>query len=147
MNIAVWQQLGIPLADLQCMGLLAAGPSAPSALAGQLGLTTGAMTKVLDRLEQGSYVTQSADPCDRRRVVIAADLAGLAELAGYYAAMSERMSRQFDGYTDAHLATIFDFMQAGRRETDEEIERIRSQGLRHATRRPRETAPLSSGRR
>jgi hypothetical protein len=51
LNVAVAHQLGMAQADLQCMGLLAEGPSAPTRLAAALGLTTGAMTKVLDRLE------------------------------------------------------------------------------------------------
>jgi hypothetical protein len=42
----------MPLADLQRMGLLADGPSTPGDLAAGLGLTSSAMTKVLDRLER-----------------------------------------------------------------------------------------------
>jgi DNA-binding MarR family transcriptional regulator len=85
LNIAVAHQLGLPLADLQCMGLLADGPSASGYLAAQLGLTSGAMTRVLDRLEHAGYVTRAADPSDRRRVTSAADPAGLSRLADCHA--------------------------------------------------------------
>ena len=35
-----------------------------------MGLTTGAVTRVIDRLEQAGYVRRTTDPADRRRVVV-----------------------------------------------------------------------------
>jgi len=72
------------------MGLLAEGPSAPTRLAAPLGLTTGAMTKVLDRLEAAGYITRSHDPGDRRRIIITTDPAGLARLAAHYDGIGNR---------------------------------------------------------
>ena len=137
LSIAIAHQLRMPLADVQCMGLLAAGPSAPSDLAAQLGLTTGAMTKVLDRLQQAGYVTRAADPSDRRRIIIAANPSGLAELGDAYGPMGEKIGRHLASYSAAELQTVLDFMRAGREAADEEISRIRQRGIRHATRRPR----------
>lgn len=137
LSIAVAHQLGMALADLQCMGLLATAPASPSRLAAQLGLTTGAMTKVLDRLEQAGYITRSADARDRRRIVISADPAGLAALTACYDGLGEKMGAYLDGCTDGQLTTILDFVRAGRQVTDEEIARIRRDGVRHATRRRR----------
>ena len=137
LSIALAQQLGMPLADVQCLGLLAAGPSVPSDLAVRLGLTTGAMTKVLDRLQDAGYITRSADPADRRRVVITADPEGFAALAVSYAPWRERMSDELAGYTTGDLAAIVRFLSAGRQLADEETAHIRSQGIRHATRRAR----------
>ena len=137
LNIAIAHQLAIPLADVQCMGLLADGPSAPGDLAARLGLTSGAMTKVLDRLERAGYVTRAADPSDRRRITIAADPDGLTRLAAHYAPMGEKMSRYLDELSTADLTAVLAFMRAGREAADEEIARIRRQGIRHATRRPR----------
>jgi DNA-binding MarR family transcriptional regulator len=135
LSIAIAHQLGMPLTDVQCMGLLEAGPAAPSDLAAQLGMTTGAMTKVLDRLEQSGFVTRSPDPTDRRRIVITADPDGFRVLTPYYAPMAEKMNRYLSGCSDDELRTILDFMRAGRTSADEEIARIREQGIRHATRR------------
>jgi DNA-binding MarR family transcriptional regulator len=134
LSIAIANELGMPLADVQCMGLLADGPAAPSDLAAWLGLTTGAVTKVLDRLERAGYLSRSADPSDRRRIVITADPEGLAALAAHYAPMGEKMSRHLAQYTDDELATILAFMRAGREAADEEISRIRASGTRHARR-------------
>jgi DNA-binding MarR family transcriptional regulator len=134
LSIAIAHQLGMPLTDIQCMGL-EAGPAAPSDLAAQLGLTTGAMTKVLDRLEQSGFVARSPDPADRRRIVISADPEGFQVLTPYYAPMAEKMNRHLSGCSDDELRTILDFMRAGRIAADEEIARLRRQGMRHATRR------------
>ena len=35
-----------------------------------MGLTTGAVTRVIDRLEQAGYVRRVPDPADRRRVIV-----------------------------------------------------------------------------
>jgi DNA-binding MarR family transcriptional regulator len=135
LSIAIAHQLGMPLADVQCMGLLATGHAAPTDLAAQLGLTTGAMTKVLDRLEHAGYITRSADPADRRRIVISSVPEGLAAIAAHYVPMGEKMNDHLAGYSTAELRTVLKFMCAGREAADEEIARIRAQGHRHATRR------------
>jgi DNA-binding MarR family transcriptional regulator len=136
LHIAVAHKLGMQLADVQCMGLLKDGPAAPSDLAARLGLTTGAMTKVLDRLQACGYITRSSDPADRRRVRVAAGPAGLAGLAAVYGPLGERMSRLYDSYSTDELRVVLSFLRAGREAADAEITRIRQQGIRHATRRP-----------
>jgi len=137
LSVALAQQLGMPLADAQCLGLLATGPAVPSDLAAQLGLTTGAMTKVLDRLQDAGYITRSADPGDRRRVVITADPEGAAALAASDAPLRERMNDHLAGCTAGELAAILAFLRAARQLADDETAHIRSQGTRHATRRSR----------
>lgn len=91
----------------------------------------------MTRPRAAAYVTRAADPSDRRRVTIAADPAGLSRLADCYAPMGEKMNRYLAGCSAADLAAVLAFMRAGRRAADEEIARIRRQGIRHATRRPR----------
>ena len=57
--------------DLRCLEILTQSDSVlPSQLAVQLGLTTGSVTAMLDRVERLGYTTRSADPADRRKVVI-----------------------------------------------------------------------------
>jgi DNA-binding MarR family transcriptional regulator len=46
------------------------GPLAPTQLARRLGLTTGGITTVIDRLERAGYVRRRAHPNDRRRVML-----------------------------------------------------------------------------
>lgn len=134
LNIAVANQLGLGHTDLQCIGLLVSGPAAPTRLAERLGLTTGAMTKVLDRLERSGYLHRSADPADRRRIVVTVSPERLAELGRYYAPIGEAFTRRFAAYTDDELRTVLRFMRDGREVADAEIDRIRASGTPHAAR-------------
>jgi DNA-binding MarR family transcriptional regulator len=134
LNIAVANQLGLPLTDVQCLGLLADGPASPTRLAERLGLTTGAMTKVIDRLERGGYVHRSADPADRRRIVVTADPQGMAEIGRYYVPTGEALAHRLAGYTDGELRAVLKFMRDGREVADAEIDRIRRAGIPHASR-------------
>jgi DNA-binding MarR family transcriptional regulator len=135
-QIAVAHQIGIPPADLECVSLLALeGPSSPSWLAEQLGLTTGAITKMLDRLQQAGYITRSADSHDRRRIIVTAVPAPLAEHLWRYQGMGRRMNDIVARYNRVELAAILDFMRAGRQAADEEIAQMRERGNPHAVRR------------
>jgi DNA-binding MarR family transcriptional regulator len=136
-HIAMSHQIGLGPADLACVSLLATeGPSSPSWLAEHLGFTTGAMTKMLDRLQRSGYVTRSADPHDRRRIIVTAVPAALADLAWRYDGMGKRMNDAVARYSASELAAILDFMRAGRKAADAEIALMRERGPGHAVRRP-----------
>ncbi len=135
--IAMSHQIGIWPADLECVSMLAIeGPCSPTWLAEHLGLTTGAMTKMLDRLQRAGYITRSADPHDRRRIIVTAVPAALADLAWRYDGMGKRMNDAIARYSASELAAILDFMRAGRQAADAEIALMRERGHAHAVRRP-----------
>lgn len=140
LNIAVADQVGLPLTDVQCIGLLINGPAAPTRLAESLGLTTGAVTKVIDRLERGGYVHRSADPADRRRIIVTVDPESLAEISHIYAPIGEAFTRRFAGYTNDELRTVLKFMRDGLEVSEAEIDRIRGSGTPHASRTPQARA-------
>jgi DNA-binding transcriptional ArsR family regulator len=74
-NLLASEALGLAPADLVCMCLLQLhGPATPGWLAERTGLSTGAVTGVVDRLERAGYVTRARDPHDRRRVIVGPDL-------------------------------------------------------------------------
>ncbi|MEM8649895.1 MAG: MarR family transcriptional regulator [Pseudomonadota bacterium] len=56
--------------DLRCLNLLATAPSKPSHIAKELGLTSGSVTTLLDRLERANLIRRDRDPDDRRGVLI-----------------------------------------------------------------------------
>jgi hypothetical protein len=67
--------LSLAPTDLVCMCLLQLNGSAtPGWLAEMTGLTTGAVTGMIDRLERAGYVRREPDPEDRRRVIVQPDL-------------------------------------------------------------------------
>ncbi|MBV9580629.1 MAG: MarR family transcriptional regulator [Chloroflexi bacterium] len=68
---AVAAQLGIGATDLEGLALLYdLGPATPGALASALGVTTGAITGLVDRLAAVGFVQREGDPSDRRRVLV-----------------------------------------------------------------------------
>ena len=61
--------LGVNRTDMRCLDvLLEQGQATPGYLADALGLTTGSITAMLDRLEKLGYVERRPDPGDRRRI-------------------------------------------------------------------------------
>ena len=63
------ERLGINETDLRCLNIIEnSGGLAAGELAVQSGLTNGAITGVLDRLERAGFAQRVSDPGDRRRV-------------------------------------------------------------------------------
>jgi len=70
---AVADHVGINRTDARCVDLIdQAGGMTAGELARAAGLTTGAVTAVVDRLESAGFARRVADPNDRRRVRIEA---------------------------------------------------------------------------
>jgi DNA-binding MarR family transcriptional regulator len=87
---AVAVRLGINATDLKCLELAAGEQSVtPSRLAELAGLTSGAITGVLDRLERAGIISREADPDDRRRVVVRVALDRLDEISAIYRPMGD----------------------------------------------------------
>jgi DNA-binding MarR family transcriptional regulator len=64
-------RLGINPTDMRCINSIEnAGGLSPGALGRELGITSGAVTGVVDRLEKAGFARRIADPADRRRVTI-----------------------------------------------------------------------------
>ena len=56
--------------DLRCLNLLATAPMKPSQIGKELGLTSGSITSLLDRLEKGNLIKRDRDPDDRRGIIV-----------------------------------------------------------------------------
>src|SRR5690242_18054602 len=70
-NQKVADRMGLHLTDMQCINLLdLVGPVTPGTLAERMGLTTGGVTVLLDRLEKAGFVRREPNPNDRRSVII-----------------------------------------------------------------------------
>jgi DNA-binding MarR family transcriptional regulator len=68
---AVAERLGLGPTDHKCLDLLSErGPMAGSALSAITGLTSGAITGVIARLEQAGYLRREPDPHDGRKQIL-----------------------------------------------------------------------------
>jgi DNA-binding MarR family transcriptional regulator len=65
------QRFGLNRTDLRALDLIGqAGTISPTELAAALGMSTGATSAVLDRLEAAGYATRQPHPVRRRRTVV-----------------------------------------------------------------------------
>lgn len=112
---AVAQRLGLNVTDLKCLDL-ARGETTltPGRLAELTGLTTAAVTSILDRLEHAGFVRRERDPSDRRKILVR-PLSGRAEeVARLFAPLDQAMSHLFEQYTDQELTFLYEFaLQVG----------------------------------
>lgn len=109
-NNAVAELAGLNRTDYECMDVLdAEGPCTAGRLAEATGLTTGAITGVVDRLEAAGLARRSRDPDDRRRVIV--ELSGASALADEMMAeafgpLMVAMQEVVDGASDEELASF-----------------------------------------
>lgn len=97
--------------DMECLDLLLIeGPTTPSRLATRIGLTTGAVTMLVDRLERGGFVRRTPNPSDRRSVIIEALPAGVQGLMPMFEPLARAMAELHKRYSDAELALVVDYL-------------------------------------
>ena len=107
---AVASRLGLNLTDLKCLDL-ARGETrlTPGRLAELTGLTTAAVTTILDRLERAGFVRRERDPTDRRKILVRLLTGRAEEVARLFAPLDSAMSHLFEQYTAAELAFLDEF--------------------------------------
>lgn len=104
-------RVGLNSTDLECLDLLyLSGATTAGALARHTGLTTGATTAVIDRLERAGFVRRRRDGGDRRRVLVEVVPSGASRIQPLYARLGARMAELNTQYTDDQLATIVDYL-------------------------------------
>src|ERR1700754_345536 len=82
---AVADSVGISSSDMDCMDFLnLEGRMTAGRLAELTGLTTGAITGVVDRMEKAGFVRRERDDSDRRKVFIALVPDRLKEIGEFY---------------------------------------------------------------
>jgi DNA-binding MarR family transcriptional regulator len=146
---AVADQVGMNPTDLESLDLLERhGPMTAGRLATQTGLTTGAVTGLIDRLEKLGYARREPDPGDRRRVLVrAVPEATERDLAPRFEAMRLASEAMMADFSDAELATVLAFLHRANAVATEQIARAaaaeprgRGRGVRAWSRRQAETA-------
>jgi DNA-binding MarR family transcriptional regulator len=110
--------MGLSSVERKCIDVLQRlGPVTAGAIAEHTGLTTGAVTGLVDRLETAGYVQRARDPHDRRKVVVQLlpNEQMDALMAAAFGIFVEDMTKITARYSDTELYAITDWI---RRTTD-----------------------------
>lgn len=99
----------------------AGAPLTPGRLGAQLGLSSGATTAVIDRLERAQHVQRHRDDRDRRRVTLRYGDAATALGVAFFGPLGTRMDEMLAGYSADELAAVRRFLT----ETNETMRRHR----------------------
>ncbi len=115
MDAAAAERLGVNRTDLAVIDLLdRRGPLTAGGIAGATGLTTGAITAVLDRLEKMGYARRLPHPADRRRVVVEQTPKVRKLSEEIYGPLAEMGYKEMSRYTDKELELLRDVMLRAR---------------------------------
>lgn len=124
---AVAGALGVNRTDLRCLEILSGRESAtPSVLGPALGLTTGSVTAMLDRLEKLGFVTRSPDPDDRRKVVVRITEEALSRTWEFYRPFAQDGETLMRDYSPSELELLSGFLRGAREMYEREIARVRT---------------------
>jgi DNA-binding MarR family transcriptional regulator len=90
----------------------------------RLSLTTGAVTGVVDRLEGAGFAKRSADPNDRRKVVVNLNAKRLQRLGRTYESMGETFQKVLEQYATEELRFLAQYFKTAIELTKEEIAKL-----------------------
>ncbi len=124
---ALAEYLGLNATDLRCLELVIADPGiTPSRLAELAGLTSGAVTGVVDRLSQAGYVVRRPDPADRRSVAIAPVASRVQEVVEAIEPLTEAVDGLLATSSVPERDAIGRFLVAAGQVVDTETARLRA---------------------
>lgn len=116
MDEAFCDFLGINRTDGRCIDVIdRRGRLTAGELAREVGLTTGAVTALIDRLEAAQLVQRKSDPRDRRKVLIELTPDAKKLAADIYGQLAHATAPFIDSLSDSDLLTLISFFDASRR--------------------------------
>ena len=107
-------RIGVTVTDMQVIESLAStGPMTAGQLAELTGLTTGAITGMLNRLEEAGLVRRERDPEDGRRVIVrlAPDTDQIRNIGPIFDVINKAWEEQTAHYDDEQIAFLVDFLK------------------------------------
>ena len=116
---ALATELGLHPTDYKALSVLdRLGPMSAGALGRHTGLAAASVTNLIDRLVAKGFLRREPDPLDRRRVLLHAQLAELADNE-FFTSWQRAATELWERYSDTELTVILHFL-------DDTLERLRS---------------------
>jgi DNA-binding MarR family transcriptional regulator len=125
---AVADILGLHITDHKCLDLIHHYGAMPAGRLAELtGLTTGAVTGIIDRLEEAGYVRRTDDPNDRRRIIVepTKNKKWERKIEAIFIPLHERMHKLFSSYSDSELDFLLDVLTKTLDESHQELMKLR----------------------
>jgi DNA-binding MarR family transcriptional regulator len=127
---AAAQALHLNRTDLRCLGVLSRlGAVTAGELAAIAGLTRGAMTTALDRLEAAGYARRAEVAADRRSVRVEMTDEAHRKVGALYGPLAEEGLKMLQSYTTTELAVVLRYLEDG-----QALQGVHAERIRRATR-------------
>lgn len=111
---AIAERLGLGPTDHKCLDLLHdRGAMSASQLAAITGLTSGAVTGVVARLERAGHLRRERDPHDGRRQILRPAPEGAQRIHELFEGLRADAAVLLDGFDADELAAIAEFLRRG----------------------------------
>src|SRR5437868_8413440 len=120
------QRLGVNETDLHCLNIVEnAGGITAGKLAVLSGLTTGAVTGVIDRLEHRGFARRVPDPEDRRRVRVEVTRTFYARADKIWGPVRADWGRALAKFSNEELELITEFLRVSNEVGRHHLDRLR----------------------
>ena len=130
----IGEMLGVNATDMECLGVIFfKGVATPSELAQHTGLSSGATTAMLDRLEKSELIARRPNPQDRRSTHIVLVKQTAEKVAPLFASLREAQEQLVSRYSEHELELLADFFTRSVTMWEEERAKLlkRKEGKRH----------------
>ncbi len=120
-------RIGMAVTDIQVMDILdLTGSSTAGQLAEFTGLTTGAITRILDRLEEAGLVHREHDPTDGRKVIVrlAKGKDEMHKVRSILDSVGKAWGEVASCYDDEQIAFLLEFLKHGNALSRQELVRL-----------------------
>jgi DNA-binding MarR family transcriptional regulator len=124
---AVGRKLGLSATERKLLDvLMRTGPSTAGQLAEHTGLTSGAITGIVNRLAHAGYVRRDANPADRRSVIVSRRASPRLDRVGpeIFGPLGQAITDLSGKYTQAELGAIASYLTGLTEILREQTERI-----------------------
>ena len=109
---AASESAGVNVTDMECLRLLfLKGTASPSELARHTGLSSGATTAMLDRLEKAGMIERKPNPDDRRGTLIAPAKSSGEKAASWFESARAAQDKLISSYSENELEIISDVFE------------------------------------
>lgn len=127
LNALIAEQMGVTLSDLDCLdALVKHEPATAATLAGYVNLTSGSVSRMIDRLDAAGCIKRVRDSGDRRRVLIEPTTEGLDRVRAYWAGLATGTRENLSDFTEAERTVLLRFFQRARDTTATEVTRLQT---------------------